>query len=384
MTTETSKPYRLRLPGPTEVPERVRMATARPIYNHRGSEFAALLSDVADLVRPVMGTKNDVMTFASSGTGVMEASLANIVVPGDKILVLNNGQWGERFIGIAKALGLADGLDEIKVTWGEAISEDVLKAKMAETDYAAVVAVHNESSTGTAADLREIGAAVAETDAVLIVDTVSGLGGMEMRQDDWGVDVLVTASQKALMCPPGLGLVSVSEKAWARINDGRARACFYWEFGKAREWAQKGQTAFTPPVSLIYGLHEALKMMHEEGLDQVLARHKKLSHALQVGVAALGLPLFPTSPMTSNTVGVFTVPDGIDGTAIIKRMYEDFGSVIAGARNMYRGKMIRIGTMGTVSADDILTDLTHLGTVLSAMGVDVDPDAGVAAARAVL
>ena len=125
-------------------------------------------------------------------------------------------------------------------------------------------------------------------------------------------------------------------------------------------------------------------MMHEEGLDQVLTRHKKLSHALQVGVAALGLPLFPTSPMTSNTVGVFTVPDGIDGTAIIKRMYEDFGSVIAGARNMYRGKMIRIGTMGTVSADDILTDLTHLGTVLSAMGVDVDPDDGVAAARDVL
>ena len=384
MTSKTSKPYRLRLPGPTEVPERVRMATARPIYNHRGSEFAALLSDVSDLIRPVMGTKNDVMTFASSGTGVMEASLANVLVPGDKILVLNNGQWGERFIGIAKALGLADGLDEIKVTWGEAIAEDALKAKLAATDYAAVVAVHNESSTGTAADLREIGAAVAETDAVLIVDTVSGLGGMEMRQDDWGVDVLVTASQKALMCPPGLGLVSVSEKAWTRINDDRTRACFYWDFVKARDWAQKGQTAFTPPVSLIYGLHEALKMMHEEGLDHVLERHQKLSHALQVGVAALGLPLFPTSPMTSNTVGVFTVPDGIDGTAIIKRMYEDFGSVIAGARNMYRGKMIRIGTMGTVNADDILTDLTHLGAVLSAIGADVDPDAGVAAARAVL
>ncbi len=384
MTTETSKPYRLRLPGPTEVPERVRMATAQPIYNHRGSEFAALLSDVSDLVRPVMGTKNDVMTFASSGTGVMEAGLANVLVPGDKVLVLNNGQWGERFIGIAKALGLADGLDEIKVTWGEAIAEEALKAKLAAADYAAVVAVHNESSTGTAADLREIGAAVAETDAVLIVDSVSGLGGMEMRQDDWGVDVLVTASQKALMCPPGLGLVSVSDKAWARIHDGRPRACFYWDFVKAREWAQKGQTAFTPPVSLIYGLHEALKMMHEEGLDQVLERHRKLSHALQVGVAALGLPLFPTSPMTSNTVGVFTVPDGIDGTAIIKRMYQDFGSVIAGARNMYRGKMIRIGTMGTVSADDILTDLTHLGAVLSAIGADVDPDAGVAAARAAL
>lgn len=384
MTTETSKPYRLRLPGPTEVPERIRMATARPIYNHRGTEFATLLSDVSDLVRPVMGTRNDVMTFASSGTGVMEASLANILTPDDKILVLNNGQWGERFIGIAKALGFADGVDEIKVPWGEAVAEDDLKAKLAATNYTAVVAVHNESSTGTAADLREIGAAVAETDAVLIVDSVSGLGGMEMRQDEWGVDVLLTASQKALMCPPGLGLVSVSEKAWARINDGRDRACFYWDFIKARDWAQKGQTAFTPPVSLIYGLHEALLMMHEEGLAQVLARHQTLSKALEVGVAALGLPIFPTSPMTSNTVGVFTVPDGIDGTDIIKRMYNDFGSVIAGARNMFRGKMIRIGTMGMVSADDIVTDLAQLGAVLSAMGVDVDPDAGVGAARDVL
>lgn len=384
MTTTTEKPYRLRLPGPTTVPERIRMATARPIYNHRGSEFAALLNEVADLTRPIMGTANEVMVFASSGTGVMEASLANVLGRGDRILVLNNGQWGERFIAIAKALDLAERLDEIKVPWGQAIAEEDLKSKLAATEYDAVVAVHNESSTGTAADLRMIGAAVKETNAVLIVDSVSGLGGMEMRQDEWGVDVLVTASQKALMCPPGLGLASVSDKAWARINDGRPRSCFYWDFIKARDWARKGQTAFTPPVSLIYGLHEALMMIHEEGLDQVLARHQILSKALEVGVAALGLPLFPTSPMTSNTVGVFTVPDGIDGTDIIKRMYQDLGSVIAGARNMYRGKMIRIGTMGTVSAEDIMTDLNHLGAVLSAMGVDVDPNAGVAEARAVL
>ena len=376
--------YRLRLPGPTEVPERVLQATARPILNHRGPEFAEMLGEVAGLLRPIMGTNNEIMVFASSGTGVMEASLANAVVPGDRILVLNNGQGGGRFKSIAAGLGLGEGLDEIEVPWGEAVPVAALQEKLASTDYDAVIAIHNESSTGAVGDLAEIGAAVAETDAILIVDSVSGLGGLEMRQDVWGVDILVSASQKALMCPPGLGLASVSEKAWQRINAERGQARFYWDFRKALEWAVKGQTAFTPPVSLVSGLHEALTAIHEEGFENVLRRHEVLAGALRTGAAALGLPLFPSSPLTSNTVGVFAVPDGIDGTAIVQKMYKEHGSVIAGARNAFRGKMIRIGTMGAVSTDDIIMDLDCLGLVLRDLGIGVDPSAGVVAARAAI
>jgi aspartate aminotransferase-like enzyme len=384
MATNTQRPYRLRLPGPTEVPERVLQATAKPVLNHRGPEFAQQLGEVADLLRPVMGTKNEIMVFASSGTGVMEASVANALVPGEKILILNNGQWGGRFKSIAAALGMGAGIDEIEVPWGEAIPADVLKARLSKGDYAAVIAIHNESSTGAVGDLREIGAIVAATDAIFIVDSVSGLGGIEMRQDEWGVDILVSASQKALMCPPGLGLVSVSAKAWKRIEPERGQARFYWDFRKALEWAVKGQTAFTPPVSLIAGLHEALTAIHEEGIENVLQRHHVLAEALKAGTASLGLPLFPTSPLTSNTVGVFKVPAAIDGTAIVKKMYDEHGSVIAGARNAFRGKMIRIGTMGMVSAEHILTDLDHLGQVLVDLGADVDASAGVAAARGML
>ena len=376
--------YRLRLPGPTEVPERVLQATARSILNHRGPEFAEMLGEVADLLRPIKGTNNEIMVFASSGTGVMEASLANAVVPGDRILVLNNGQWGGRFKSIAAGLGLDEGLDEIDVPWGEAVPVAALKEKLASTDYDAVIAIHNESSTGAVGDLAEIGAAVAETDAILIVDSVSGLGGLEMRQDVWGVDILVSASQKALMCPPGLGLVSVSEKAWQRINAERGQTRFYWDYRKALEWAKKGQTAFTPPVSLVSGLHEALVAIHEEGFENVLRRHAVLARAMRAGADALGLPLFPTAPMTSNTVGVFAVPDGIDGSAIVQKMYQEHGTVIAGARNAFRGKMIRIGTMGAVCADDILTDLDHLGQVGSDLNPAIDPAAGVTAARASL
>lgn len=384
MATKTQRPYRLRLPGPTEVPERVLQATAKPVLNHRGPEFAQQLGEVADLLRPVMGTKNEIMVFASSGTGVMEASVANAVVSGEKILILNNGQWGGRFKSIAAALGIGAGIDEIEVPWGEAIPAEVLKARLAQGGYAAVIAIHNESSTGAVGDLREIGAIVAATDAIFIVDSVSGLGGIEMRQDEWGVDILVSASQKALMCPPGLGLVSVSAKAWKRIESERGQARFYWDFRKALEWAVKGQTAFTPPVSLIAGLHEALTAIHEEGIANVLQRHHVLAEALKAGAASLGLPLFPTSPLTSNTVGVFKVPAAIDGSAIVKKMYDEHGSVIAGARNAFRGKMIRIGTMGMVSADHILTDLDHLGQVLVDLGADVDASAGVAAARGML
>src|SRR5579863_10169031 len=207
--------YRLRLPGPSAVSERVRQAIAEPVLNHRGSEFRAILSRGEELIQPVLGTANPVLFFASSGTGVMEASLVNVLAPGERVLVCVHGQFGERFAAIAAALGAQ--VDPLPFEWGTAIDPAAVEQRLQAADYRAVVAVHNESSTAVVANLAAIGAIVRRTPALFIADSVSGLGGLEMRQDEWGVDIVVSSSQKALMCPPGIGLASVSEKAWRVI-----------------------------------------------------------------------------------------------------------------------------------------------------------------------
>ena len=334
------RPYRLRLPGPTAVPERVLEALAGPVLNHRGPEFRDVMIEAAKLAQPILGTANQVMFFGASGTGVMEASLANVLGAGDRALVVSNGQFGERFLTIAENLGLAT--DAVEAPWGQTVSAEAVAQRLEGADYRAVVAVHNESSTGAVTDLAALGAVVRQTPALLVVDSVSGLGGIEMRQDDWGVDVVVSASQKALMCPPGLGLASVSDKAWEAIEGDGGRARFYWDFRRARAAAAKGGTAFTTPVSLVAALREALRMIHEEGLPQVLRRHQRLADGLRAGCAALGMPSFPKADRLSNTVSVLAMPDGLDGTAMVRHMYEHHHTVIAGARNRLRGKVIRI------------------------------------------
>ena len=382
MTKRNSLPYRLRLPGPTAVPQRVQKAIAGQVLNHRGPEFKDILNRTASLAQPIMGTENDVMFFASSGTGMMEASLANALGKGDRALILSNGQFGERFLSITKALGI-EAL-AIEAPWGETVPAEVVGEKLRENDYQAVVVVHNESSTGAVTDLEALGKVVGETDAILIVDSVSGLGGMEMRQDDWGVDILVSASQKALMCPPGLGLVSVSAKGWERIEKDNAKPRFYWDFRKARLSAAKGQTTHTTPVTLMAGLREALTMIHEEGLENVLRRHQRLADAFRAGGMALGLTIFTRSAIKSNTVTVFSMPEGLDGNAVVKHMYERHNTVIAGARNWLSGKVIRIGTMGQLSETDILTDHEYLEATFNHLKWPVKSGQGTGAAEKVL
>ena len=379
---DPSLPYRLRLPGPTAVPERVRNAQASLIVNHRGPEFAEAATEIAQGLQQIIGTKNEILLFAASGTGMMEASLVNVLGPNDKVLILSNGQFAERFTAIAGGVGLQ--ADTIDIPWGEDVEIDELTARLGAADYKAVVAIHNESSTGTVADLTKIGAAVRDTPALLIVDSVSGLGGIEMKQDEWGVDVLLSASQKALMCPPGLGIASVSNKAWKVIEQDAGRVRFYWDFRTARDWAAKGQTNFTPPVSLVWALREALRMIFEEGPAEVLARHDRLSRALRAGGTALGLPVFTKSPIVSNTVSVFEMPEGQDGGPVVRHLYERYGTVIAGARNKLDGKVIRFGTMGNLTDADIIVDLVHLGRTLEDLQVPVSRGDGIAAAEAVL
>jgi len=389
MPAETSLPnskthpadvYRLRLPGPIAVPERVRAATAKPVLAHRGAEFRKIWADVAAKLQPLFGSRNRVLTFATSGTGVMEAALLNIVAPGERLLIVENGQWGERFSTIAKSMGAA--ADAIVVPWGDNVAPEVLEAHLRQHEYRALVMVHNESSTGVCGDLAMAGRLTKGLPTLLVADTVSGLGGMELRQDEWGVDILVSGSQKALMCPPGLGFLSASEKAWRVIERESGMPRFYFDLRRARDAYDKGESTFTPAISLVQGLDVALDMIHEEGLGNVLERHRRLARGLKAGAAAIGLANFAKSDRQSNTVACFHVPDGLDGSQIVRRLYEKHRTVIAGARNRMTGRMIRIGTMGAIGEGDILTDLLHLEDVLADLGQPVRKGAAIAAATA--
>jgi aspartate aminotransferase-like enzyme len=364
--------YRLRLPGPTAVPERIRQATALPVLNHRGAEFKAMLAECHQRLKPIFGTAHDILTFAGSGTAMMEAALANILSPGDAVLVVVAGQFGERFVSIAKAFGAqVDTIDARRVA-----------ERLKQRAYRAVVMVHNESSTGVAYDVAAVGAVVRDTPALLVVDSVSGLAGIEMRMDAWGADIVVSASQKSLMCPPGLGFAAISAKAWKVIDrDGRVPS-YFADFRRARASLDKDGTPFTPPVTLVYGLLEALRMIDEEGLANVLKRHDRLASALRAGVLELGLELYNEPNISSATVVAMKVPQGLDGGTIVQHMRERYRTVIAGARHPSQtGNVIRIGTMGTIGETDIITDLRHLEATLKDLGRPVPvPHAGVRAA----
>ncbi|HEX7003669.1 MAG TPA: alanine--glyoxylate aminotransferase family protein [Trueperaceae bacterium] len=357
-------------------------AIARELVNHRGPEFRELLHETEELLRPLFGTENRVLFFAASGTGMMEASLANILAPGDRVLVMKNGQWGERFAAIAAAYGAR--VDSLEFPWGTAPDPEAIGEKLASAHYRAVLITHNESSTGVVADVARIGERVRGSDALLVVDAVSSLACVEVDQDGWGADIVISASQKGLMCPPGLGLASVSERAWRVVREERSTPRFYWDFRKAAAAAEKSETPFTPAISLIGGLREALLMIHQEGVANVLERHARLALALRAGCDALGLKSFPEPPAASNSVTALTVPEGLDGGEIVKTLYRNYRTVIAGSRNRLAGRVIRIGTMGSVSEADILADLHFLAATLNDLESAVDLGAGVAAGSEML
>jgi len=378
----TDGSYRLRLPGPTEVPTRVREAGARPIVSHRGADFHVVMRDVQSMLRPIFGAAGPILLFAASGTGMMEAALVNILGPGTRALIIANGQFGERFAAIARELGGI--VETIEVPWGEAVDTGAVAARLRRHQYRAVIAIHNESSTGVVTDLAALGRITRDTPTLLVADTVSGIGGIPVEQDAWGVDIVIAAAHKALMCPPGLGLASLSTKAWDTVRQDQGVPRFYWDFRRCREAAAKDETPFTPPVSLVMALAEALRMMTKEGMAAVLTRHRRCAAALRAGAAAIGLASFPRSASLSHTVSVFVVPPDLEGGAIVRRLYEKHRTVIAGARNRLAGKVIRIGTMGDIHGGDILTDLAHLEETLAALGHRFSRGAGIAAAEAVL
>ncbi|MEQ8585508.1 MAG: alanine--glyoxylate aminotransferase family protein [Thalassobaculaceae bacterium] len=376
-------PYRLRLPGPTAVPERVLKAAARPMLAHRGPEFLARFQAIQSRLQPILGRSGvPPFLFASTGIGAMESAVVNLAGPGSRVLITTNGQWGPVFRRLAEAIGAE--VDEVVSDRGDPIDLDGVRKALKEKAYDAVLTVHSESSTGALTDLKALGAIVAETDAVLACDSVSGLGGAEMRADAWGVDVVVSASQKALMCPPGLGIASISEKAWALIDRDDRGPRSYFDYRRFRPMAEKGEPTYTAPVAMLNALDEALTMISEEGADAALARHGRLNRALSAGLRALGFSVFPAGT-PSPTLVVAKTPDGVSAPALIDRLSAGYNAVIAGTRfEDLKDRLVRIGTMGYVTDSDILTDIHQIACAMSDLGSAADGGGALAATAAEL
>ncbi len=369
-------------PGPTQVPPEVLLAMARPMVHHRAPEFAAMFAELRADLKWLFQTRHDVLTLVASGTGAMEGAVSNFLSPGDKALYVNGGKFGERWGKLCKTFGV-NGI-EIKVEWGEAVDPqavaDVLKKDPA---IKAVYVQASETSTGVAHDTRAIAEIVrSREETILVVDAITALGVFDLRPDEWGIDVLVAGSQKAMMLPPGLAFASVSDKAW-RLADKAKNAAFYFNFKKEREAQQKNQTAYTAGVSLMIGLKEVLKMLKAEGLGNVFARHTKMAHAMREGMKAAGLSIFPKqSP--SDALTVVSAPAGVDGQAVYKNLREQYGITAAGGQDHLKGKIFRISHMGYMDTFDVIQALAATEMVLKGLGHPVKLGSGVGKAEELL
>jgi aspartate aminotransferase-like enzyme len=334
----------------------------RQMINHRGKEFGNILSSVTERLKQVFQTKGDVLILTGSGTGGMEAAIVNTLSPGDKVLSISNGFFGDRFADIAERYGA----EVIRLTfpWGRPIAlENVRERLKADGAIKAVLVTHNETSTGMTNNIREVSALVKEFDKLLLVDAISSLGCIDLPADKWQCDVVVTASQKGWMVPPGLTMVSVSEKAWQAYARAKMPR-YYWDFGKAREFLQKGQTPWTPAISILYALDVTLDLMLREGLDNVFARHARVAQLAREGVKSLGLSLFPEEEHASNTVTAVNATDKIDASRLIQILRDEFHIVIAGGQERLAGKIFRIGHLGMVHEEDIRSVLEALKKAL--------------------
>ena len=366
----------LRIPGPTPLPPVAYHLLRERFQYFRGPEFAALFEEIADGLRYVFQTRNEVLVLTASGTGGLEAALANVLSPGDRALVVITGVFGERWLQIARAYGVD--ATPLRFPLGkDADPEEVRRALRTTVPYKAVLLTHNETSTGVTNDLQAVAEAVrsVEEPPLLLVDAVSSLGAIDIRTDEWGCDVVVTASQKALMAPPGLALISVSPRAWEAVEMSRTPR-FYWDFRRMREYAARQQTPFTPAVSTLFGLRESLKRIRTEGLEEVLARHRRVAEFTRRGVKSLGLRLFPDESCASNTVTAVRVPEGTDADEIIRRLHDEHGIVIAGGQGPLRGKILRVGHMGYVEEKDMRKVIKALALVLRKVTSSTDSGFG--------
>jgi aspartate aminotransferase-like enzyme len=351
------------LPGPTNVPDRVMHSMIKPIINHRGPEFHELYSGLVEKAKYAFQTKNDVFILTSSGTGGVECALSNVLSPGDEVLVPVKGVFSQRLKEKVEAFGGKP--IEVLIEWGKAPNAEQLEQAAKGHDVEAIAVVYNETSTGvTTRALKDIGKLARKHNALYIVDAISVLGGDELPTDDWGVDICVAGSQKCLACPPGLALISVSDRAWQTIESARSRA-YYFNLSKIREFQKRWETPFTPALPLFFALDEALTMLKEEGLKKRIKRHLVCAEEFYRGIQELGLELFADEHCRSNTVIAVKNPAGVDDKDIRDSMRERYGVVIAGGMGKLKGTMFRIGSMGMVSEVEVEETLEALKGALS-------------------
>jgi serine---pyruvate transaminase len=375
------RPEILMTPGPTPVPPEVLLAQGGPFPYHRGPGYTKLLTDISEGLKNMMKTRDDVVVFASSGTGGLESVVANLFSPGDRVIVPVAGYFGERFAGIARAFGLD--VHQIDYGWGSAIVPEDIEVALREQPAKAVLVQHSETSTGVVHDIEAIGRITKDAGVLLAVDAISSLGAVPYEGDAWGIDVGVGGSQKALSATPGLAFVSISAKAW-EASESATCPRFYWDWRKYKDAFEKdGDSPFTPALSLMLGLKVALDLYFDEGPEAVLERHRMLSTAVKEGCAAIGLEVAAEHPERAWAVTQVAAPEGIDGTELVARCRRDQGVILAPGQGPLKGKVFRIGHLGQYDRLDILRGLAAIEMTLADMGYPVQPGAAVAAAEAV-
>jgi serine---pyruvate transaminase len=363
-------------PGPTPVPPEVLAALAEPVVHHRGSDYRAVFGECLERLRAVCRTSGDVLLFTCSGTGAMESAVANLCSPGERVVVVSAGHFGERWQKLAQAFGCE--VESLAYAWGESPSPSDLAARLGELGGAKVVFLtHSETSTGVVADLEPLAAAAKEAGALVVVDGVSSLGAVPLETDAWGIDVVASGSQKALMTPPGLGLTSVSAAAWGALGTSPR---FYFDWEKTRAGQEHLDSAFTPAVSLVKALDVALGLLLEEGLEAVFDRHVRLGRACREGAKAMGLELFSPDEDRSAVVTAIRAPDGIDSGELVAALRDRYGVTLAGGQGVLKGKIFRIGHIGYYDVFDIATALGAVELALADMGAEIER--GVAVTRA--
>src|SRR5690348_9674457 len=362
-------------PGPTPVPPEVLAALGAPIVHHRSPDFRPIYERCLTRLRQVCRTEGEVLLFAASGTGAFESAVQNLISRGEPHLVVTNGNFGERWAALTTAYG-AD-VDKLAYAWGEAPDPQDVRARLRERGARAVWVVHSETSTGVVADVQALAAAAKEHGALVVVDAVSSLGAVPCETDAWGLDVVVSGSQKALMTPPGLGICAVSDAAHAATGDTPR---FYFDWERTRKAQQKFDAAFTPPVSLVAALDVALGLLLEEGLENAFERHVRLGRAARAGAKAMGLELFSPDEDRSAVVTAIHAPDGVNADDVVKMLRDKHGITIASGQGDWKGKIFRLGHIGFFDVFDITTALAAVELTLAELGADIERGVAVTAA----
>ena len=374
--------HMLMIPGPTPVPEKVLKALGTHPIGHRSGDFSKIIAEINDNLKWLHQTKNEVLSLNVSGTGAMEAGMINFLSPGDRVLVGVNGKFGDRWAQICEAFGIAT--ERITSDWGTPLNPDEFKAKLeadSNKEIKAVVITHSETSAGVLNDLETINKHVkAHGEALIIVDAVTSLGAYNLPVDDWGLDVVASGSQKGYMIPPGLGFISVSDKAWKAYETSKFPR-FYMDLGKYKKANAKNSTPFTPPINLMFGLQTALQMMQREGLENIFARHQRLTNATRAAATAMGLSLLAPDDAASTAVTAIRTDDA---EAIRTTMRQKYDIALAGGQDHLKGKIFRVGHLGFISDRDVIMTIGCLEAALTELGHDFEPKSGTKAAAAAL